>query len=60
LQESRQKLTAERSEMVDAFGPDHSSVRALDHQVGQIDEMIELRRVQIRRELASRQRARRK
>ena len=59
LQEARRDLTAQRAELIDAFGPDHSSVRTADHQIEQIDQMIELRRQQIRRDLAAQHRARR-
>lgn len=57
LQKARVDLTAQRAELVDAFGTDHSSVRAADHQLEQIEQMIELRRQQIRRELVAQRRA---
>lgn len=57
LQETRAELFAERPALVDAFGPDHSSVRALDYQLEQLDRMIDLRRETVRREWLARQRA---
>jgi len=57
LQKARADLTAQRAELIDAFGTDHSSVRAADHQLEQIEQMIELRRQQIRRELVAQRRA---
>jgi len=58
LQKARADLTAQRAELVDAFGPDHSSVRTADHQIEQVDQMIGLRRQQIRRDLDAQHRAR--
>ena len=57
LQETRDELAAERPALVDAFGPDHPSVGTLDYQVGQVDQMIELRQEMVRREWLARQRA---
>jgi uncharacterized protein involved in exopolysaccharide biosynthesis len=57
LQETRSELSAERPALVDAFGPDHASVRTLDYQLGQVDQMIELRQELVRREWLARQRA---
>ena len=59
LHEARGNLTAQRAELIDAFGPDHSSVCTADHQLEQIDQMIELRRQQIRQDLTAQRRAHR-
>jgi hypothetical protein len=59
LEQSRGELLAALPELSAQFGPDHASVQAVEHQIAQIEEMIELRRQMLRRQTQAERRVRR-
>lgn len=59
LEQSREELLAALPTLTAQFGPDHRSVQVVEHEVSQIEEMIELRRQTLRRQAQAERRVRR-
>lgn len=59
LEQSRQELLAALPGLTAQFGPDHRSVQITEHEISQLEEMIELRRDTLRRQAKADRRVRR-
>ncbi len=59
LEQSREELLAALPTLTAQFGPDHRSVQVVEHEISQLEEMIELRRQALRRQAQAERRVRR-
>jgi hypothetical protein len=58
LEQSREELLEALPSLTAHFGPDHRSVQVVEHEITQLEQMIELRRQTLRREAQAERRVR--